>query len=209
MTNYVTGAAIRSLREKKGLTQAQLAAQLRVSDKAVSKWETARGLPDITLLEPLAAALGVSVAELLSGAAVQNRNRSANLLRGKFYLCPVCGNVLFSAGEGAFSCCGVPLPPLEAEEDPQHAIELRRVEDEWYVSLEHPMQKEHFITFLACVSQDRVQLVKLYPEQEAAARFFVRGAGCIYACCNRHGLVRLRLPGSGRRAARPDEQTHT
>ena len=44
MNNYVTGAAIRTLREKKHLTQAQLAERISVSDKTVSKWETGRGL---------------------------------------------------------------------------------------------------------------------------------------------------------------------
>ena len=68
MTNqYVTGAMIKRLREKRHLTQAELAEKICVTDKAVSKWETGRGLPDISLLEVLAKALGVSVIELLSG----------------------------------------------------------------------------------------------------------------------------------------------
>ena len=50
MDKYLTGATIKGLREKRGLTQAQLAALLNVSDKAVSKWETGAGYPDITLL---------------------------------------------------------------------------------------------------------------------------------------------------------------
>ena len=103
MDHYVTGAAIKQLREGKKLTQAQLAEALQVSDKAVSKWETGRGLPDITLLEPLAAALGVSVPELLSGRTVVNRNRSANVLKSKFYVCPVCGNVIHTTGEAMVS----------------------------------------------------------------------------------------------------------
>lgn len=68
MATYLTGNTIRTLREKKGCTQRELAATLGVTDKAVSKWETGKGLPDIALIEPLAKALGVSVAELLSGA---------------------------------------------------------------------------------------------------------------------------------------------
>lgn len=89
MNSYVTGGAIKALREKKGYTQKELADKIRVSDKAVSKWETGRGLPDLSLLEPLGAALGVSVAELLSGEQIANLNRSADPRRGKFYLCPV------------------------------------------------------------------------------------------------------------------------
>ena len=89
MGNYVTGETIRALREKKGYTQKTLAELLQVSDKAVSKWETGRGLPDITLLEALCAALGVSVAELLYGHPFENRNRAGNMLRGSFYVCPI------------------------------------------------------------------------------------------------------------------------
>lgn len=189
MNNYVTGSAIRLLREKMGYTQKQLAERLMVSDKAVSKWESGRGLPDISLIEPLAKTLGVSVAELLSGECVQNTNRHGNMQRSRFYICPVCGNVVFAAGEGAFSCCGVQLPPLEAEEpDEAHAIRVERAEDESFVSMQHPMEKTHYISFFALVTPDRVQFVKLYPEQNAEARFPVSGRGTCYALCNRHGL---------------------
>lgn len=195
MDHYVTGSTVKGLREAKGYTQKQLAERLCVSDKAVSRWETGRGLPDITLLEPLAGALGVSVAELLAGAPVENRNRSGDPARGRFYVCPVCGNILWAMGTGSFSCCGVTLPPLEAEEpDPGHEIRLERVEDEWYVTLDHPMDKGHFISFLAWAGYDRVQIVKLYPQQEAAARLSLRGGGRLYACCNRHGLFEVKLP---------------
>lgn len=194
MNHYVTGGTIRDLREKKKLTQKQLAETLCVSDKTVSKWETSRGLPDISLLEPLAAALGVSVAELLSGECVTNANRSGNLLRSKFYVCPVCGNVIWATGEGAFSCCGVSLPPMEAEElDEAHRIHMERMENEWYVTLNHPMNKSHYIRFLAFVTCDRTQIVRLYPEQNAETRFFVRRQGRLYACCNRHGLFGIRV----------------
>ena len=194
MTNYVTGAAIRALREKRGYTQKELAEKLSVSDKAVSKWETGRGLPDITLLEPLAKTLGVSVTELLSGECVVNRNRSANLLRGSFYVCPVCGNVLWAAGQGSYSCCGVTLPPLEPEvPDAAHEIRVEMVDCEHYVHLDHPMEREHHISFLAHVTTDRVEIVKLYPEMEAETRFRMSGPGRIYAYCNRHGLFEVKI----------------
>ena len=116
MNAYITGNTIRKLREAKKLTQVQLAEKLDVSDKAVSKWETGKGLPDITLLESLAAALGVSLMELLSGDQICNNNRAANMQRTVFYVCPVCGNVIPAAGQAAISCCGIPLPQLEPEE---------------------------------------------------------------------------------------------
>lgn len=67
MNTYITGTTIRKLREAKGMTQLQLAEEIGVSSKAVSKWETAKGLPDISLIEALSQALGVSVMELMSG----------------------------------------------------------------------------------------------------------------------------------------------
>lgn len=193
MTQYVTGEVIRTLREKKHYTQKQLAERLCVSDKTVSKWENGRGLPDIALLEPLAKCLGVSVAELLSGQYVTNHNRAANMLRAKFYVCPLCGNVICATGSGVFSCCGITLPPLEVEEPAEeHEIRIQCVEQDYYVTLEHPMTKTHYISFLAYVTSDRVQIVKLYPEQEAAGRFPRGGVGRIYAYCNQHGLFQVK-----------------
>ena len=194
MNNYVTGAAIRRLREGKGMTQEALAEALYVSAKAVSKWETGKGFPDISLLEPLAQALDISVIELLSGNDIRNRNRAANMARAVWYACPVCGNVICSAGEAVISCCGITLPPLEPEpEDGDHLISREISEDEYYVSLGHPMTREHHISFLAAVSDDGVQLKKLYPEGGAAARFKIDRVRYLYACCNRHGLFRVRL----------------
>ncbi len=193
MEPYVTGAMIRTLREGKGMTQSALAEKLAVSDKAVSRWETGRGYPDITLLNPLAEALGVSLPELMQGESVRNQNRSGNMKRLKLYVCPVCGNIFHSTGEAVISCCGVTLPPLEAEAgDENHAITLEPVEDEWYVTMDHPMEREHFISFLAHVSDDRLELVKLYPEGDCAARFPHRGGGYFFAYCNKHGLFRVR-----------------
>ncbi|MGM9545611.1 MAG: helix-turn-helix domain-containing protein [Vescimonas sp.] len=192
MDQYVTGAVIKALREKAKLTQAQLAEKLNVSDKAVSKWETGRGYPDVTLLEPLAAVFRVSVAELLSGKAVTNTNISANMRRSHFYICPVCGNILHSMGQAAVSCHGIALPPLEAEEpDASHTMTVEAVEDEYFVSVRHEMSRTHYISFLAAVSDDRLQLIRLYPEGNAEARIQRRGVQSIYACCNRDGLFKL------------------
>lgn len=194
MSTFVTGDTIRMLREKAGLTQKQLAVQLCLSDKTISKWETNRGLPDITLINPLAATLGVSVSELLSGQCMQNRNRSGNLLRSKFYVCPVCGNIIHAMGEGAYSCCGIVLPPLEAEpEDDEHRFQIEDVENEHFITIAHPMTKEHSLSFLAWVTGDRLTLVKWYPEGNAETRIQLRGRGILYAYCNRHGLYMRRV----------------
>lgn len=201
MAGYLTAETIKTLREQRGLTQRELADAIGVTDKAVSKWESGRGLPDVSLVEPLAASLGVSVAELLTGDVRKNANRAANLMRSKFYVCPVCGNVIHALGEGSFSCCGVHLAPCEAEEpDEAHSIAVERIDDEWYVTLDHPMAKDHYISFIAYVNTGGITLVKLYPEQEASARIRMGMSGAIFAYCNRHGLFRVRTPRRERAA---------
>ena len=192
MDNYVTGSLIRKLRESRKMTQEELAQKINVSSKAVSKWETGRGFPDIGLLEILAKALDVSLIEMLSGTDIQNKNRSSDMRKCRFYVCPVCGNVLQATGEAVISCCGITLPPLEAEEpDKEHEIKVERQGDEYHVSVDHPMEKTHYISFIAAVSDNRVQFVKLYPESCAEAHFRIDNIKYFYACCNRHGLVRL------------------
>lgn len=202
MTPYVTCSAIRSLHEGAGLTQRQLAERIGVTDKAVSKWETGRGLPDVTLVEPIARALGVSVAELLSGEQIVNVNRAGNLLRSRFFVCPLCGNVIHATGETSLSCCGIALPAQEAEEpDDDHAITAEVADGEVYLTARHPMTKDHFVSFLAYVTTDQVFFRKLYPEQTADARFPYRGPGILYAYCNRNGLTSQRAPRPARRPA--------
>lgn len=192
MNQYITGAVIKELREKNNFTQAKLAGKLNVSDKTVSKWETAKGYPDITLLEPIAKVFGVSVTELLSGNAIRNMNVSANMLRSKFYVCPVCGNIIHSMGEAVIHCHGIQLLPADAEaSDENHKIHIERVEDEYFVQVAHDMRKDHYISFLAAVSSDRLQLVKLYPEGNAEARFTISGVKRIFTFCNRDGLFYL------------------
>lgn len=194
MNHYVTGAAIKALREKKRLTQQQLAEKLSVSDKAVSKWETGKGFPDSSLLEPLASVLQVSLPELLSGEQIINANRSANLLKSNLYVCPVCGNIFHSTGSAMISCCGVTLPPLEAEQaDAAHQIQCEKIEDEIFVSARHPMTKGHYLSFVAYCTGERFEIVKLYPESSVAVRFFSRGHGVLYWYCNHHGLFQKRI----------------
>lgn len=207
MDQYVTGAVIRELREKKGLTQAELAERLFVSDKTVSKWENGKGYPDITLLETIAKALDVSVGEVLAGKAVCNANVSANMLRSKFYVCPICGNALHSMGEAAIACHGVQLTPAMAEEtDEKHPIFIEGVEDEYFVRIEHEMTKQHYISFIAALSPDRIEMVKLYPEGNAQARVKMRGVKQILFYCNRDGLfsVRVNQAIDGRQSAYDD-----
>lgn len=191
MNTYVTSITIKRLREKQNLTQAELAEQIGVSSKTISKWETAKGLPDVSLLQPLAQALNISLIELMNGEHIINRNTSANMLRTKFHVCPVCGNIIHSTGDSVISCCGITLPPLEAEAaDEDHAVRIEAVEDECFITIDHPMTKQHYISFLAFVTSGRVQLVKLYPEGNAQTRLQFRGFGILYWYCNHHGLFK-------------------
>ena len=192
MNTYVTSTTIKQLREQRNLTQSELAVLIGVSSKTISKWETAKGLPDVSLLQPLAQALNISLIELMNGEHITNKNISANMLRCKFHVCPVCGNIIQSTGNSVISCCGITLPPLEAEEaDLDHAVHIQQVEDEHFITIEHPMTKEHYISFVAFVTSDRVQFVKLYPEGNAETRLQLRGFGMLYWYCNHHGLFKM------------------
>ena len=192
MNTYVTSATIKQLREQRNLTQSELADLIGVSSKTISKWETAKGLPDVSLLQPLAQALNISLIELMNGEHITNKNISANMLRCKFHVCPVCGNIIQSTGNSVISCCGITLPPLEAEEaDADHAVLIQQVEDEHFITIDHPMTKEHYISFVAFVTSDRVQFVKLYPEGNAETRLQLRGFGMLYWYCNHHGLFKM------------------
>lgn len=191
MDPYITGPMIKNLREEKHLTQAELAEKLYVSEKAVSKWETGRGYPDISIIEDLANALGVSTIELMTGEQKRNVNRSANMKRVKFYVCPICGNVITAAGDAVISCCGVTLPALEAEiPDESHSAVITTVEDDYFFELPHEMSRTHYISFAASVTDDKVEIKKFYPEGNAECRFQKRYTECIYFYCNRHGLFK-------------------
>ena len=189
--SYVTGKTIKELREKKKLTQRELAEPLQISDKAVSKWETGRGLPDIGIIEDLARVLGVSIAELLTGDCRENENMSGNMKKVHFYVCPVCGNVISSIGRGSFNCCGVLLPEQEPEKMDDHSLVVETIDNEYLVTMDHAMTKAHYISFIAYVTSNDVEIIKLYPEQEISVRFRKKGHGYLYGYCNRHGMFKI------------------
>jgi len=189
MDQYVTGSLIKELREKKNLTQLELAKKLYVSDKTISKWETGKGYPDITLLEPIANVFGISLTELLSGTQITNMNVSSNMMRSHFYVCPICGNVIHSMGELSLSCHGIVLSPQTAEPtDDKHSVTIETIEDEYYIQINHEMTKTHYISFISAISSDKIQTIKLYPEGNAECRFPIRGVKRIVFYCNQDGL---------------------
>lgn len=194
MNNYITGKTIKALREKNRLTQRELAEKLLVSDKTISKWENGRGYPDIEILAQLASTLSVEINELVTGDVIENKNRNANMKKMQFYVCPVCNNAIYSIGEANISCCGIKLPVLEVEDcEEGHIIDVERVENEYYVHINHSMCKEHYIHFIAYVTNDGFEARKMYPEQNAETRFLIKGRGYIYIYCNIHGLFRKNI----------------
>lgn len=83
MDKNTTGRFIAELRKQKGFTQKELAEKLMVTDKAISRWETGKGLPDTSLLKPLGDVLGVSVTGLLSGKKIEEvdmKERADNII---------------------------------------------------------------------------------------------------------------------------------
>ena len=186
-----TGLLIRDLRMKMGMTQKALADLMNISDKTVSKWERGLGLPDVSLLVELSDIFGIKVDTLLTGRMNINDEKGVNMKNAKYFVCPTCGNLTFSTGCAEISCCGHKLSPLElrkAENDEKLNVEV--VENDWFITSGHPMTKEHYISFAAFVTSDRIQLVKFYPEGNAETRFQLRGVGTLYWYCNRHGLFK-------------------
>ena len=148
MDQVKTGKLIRSLRLKHKLTQLALAEMLGVSDKAVSKWERGCGAPDISLLPLLSQALGVDTEVLLRGELEENALSNGNLNKLKSYLCPDCGNLLFSTDDADVHCCGKRLQPMEARKaGGAEALSVTVCDGGWAVTSSHEMRREHNISF--------------------------------------------------------------
>lgn len=195
MDRKQTGELLSRLRRERGMTQRELAEILHISAQAVSKWERGQGCPDVSLLSALAEIFGVSVERLLAGDLSPETADGGNMKRMKFYVCPDCGNVLTAAGGGELHCCGRRLEPLTARPaDADHGVSAAEVEEDWYITFRHPMEKDHFFRFAAYVTMDRCLLVRLYPEQGGEFRIpRLRGGGKLYLCCSRDGLFEVNV----------------
>ena len=185
------GLLLRQLRTQKHMTQKQLAQQIHLSDKTVSKWERGLGCPDLSVLPTLAALLEVTMEDLLSGQLPQTPPNGGNMKNLKFYVCPQCGNLMTASGSPALSCCGRVLEPLAPQKaDTDHSLSIEEIDGEWFVSSSHPMEKEHSLMFAAFVNSERVTLVRQWPEWDFQVRLPKRGRGFLYWYCTRHGLFR-------------------
>ncbi|MFP5528521.1 helix-turn-helix domain-containing protein [Peptococcus simiae] len=165
------GQLIKSQRQGKGLTQRQVADQLHISDKTISKWECGAGIPDISLLPALSNLLNIDLASLLQGDLNINPQLGDNMKNTCFYLCPHCQNLIISTDKSAVSCCGERLTAQPAKKAaPGQALTVEVIEDSYYISSDHPMTKDNYIAFLALLTGDSLFLRKLYPEWNLQSR---------------------------------------
>jgi len=183
------GALIQRLRKEKKLTQAALAEALMLSPKTISKWERGLGCPDVSLLPGLCAILGVNPSRLLEGELSPNQTVGGNMKKTRYFVCPDCGNISLCTGNAEISCCGRKLEALEMKKAlPEEKLHVEIVEDEWFISSDHPMEKDNYISFVAFQNGDRVELIKQYPEWNLQLRLKKRGHGQLIWYCVNEGL---------------------
>ncbi|WP_349947077.1 helix-turn-helix domain-containing protein [Lacrimispora sp. BS-2] len=180
MENSKVGSIIRTLRQEHNMTQKELADKMNLSDKTISKWERGLGLPDISLIPELSRLLGIDIMNLLSGDMTPNNFAGGNMKNTKYFVCPTCQNITLCTGDAEVSCCGKKLaaqPLKKAEENERLTVQI--LEDDWYITSGHPMDKEHYISFVALASGDRIQIIKQYPEWNLNVRIPKRGHGML------------------------------
>lgn len=183
------GSIIRTLRQELRMTQRELADKMNLSDKTISKWERGLGLPDISLIPELSRILGIEIMNLLAGDMTPNNFAGGNMKNTKYFVCPTCQNITLCTGEAEVSCCGKKLAAQtlkKAEEGERLTVQL--AEDDWYITSEHPMDKEHYISFVALASGDRLQIIKQYPEWNLNVRIPKRERGMLIWYSTDYGL---------------------
>lgn len=190
MDQIKTGELIKRFRTEMGLTQKQLAEQINVSDKAVSKWECGKGCPDISLIGELADVFGTDISVLLNGEANINESEKGDMKKIKFYVCKDCGNIITAVSEAAVSCCGSKLSPLEARKaDNDEMLNVSESEGELYITSHHEMTKEHYISFAAYVNDSSAMIFRQYPEWSFQIRLPLYRSGKLYWYCSECGFL--------------------
>lgn len=189
MEHEKIGRLICKLRKEKKLTQLQLAEQMNISDKAVSKWERGLGCPDISLLPELSKIFNVDLGNLLSGEMDGREVLGGNMKRTVFYICPICGNMLNAMDGAGVSCCGKKLSPLQPQKAAEgEELKVEIIENDYYITTDHPMTREHYIPFVALLTTDSIMIRKRYPEWDLAVRIPMFSRGRLLWYCTRHGL---------------------
>lgn len=183
------GNLISELRKEKGMKQKDIAELMNISDKTISKWERGLGCPDISLLPELSQIFGVNMEKILLGSLDPNDSVGGNMKKVKFYVCPGCGNIINSIGETSVSCCGRKLEELVSNKaNDENILKIEDAEDELFISSDHEMKKDHFISFVAFATGDKLLIAKQYPEWGLQVRFQKFGHGKLYFYCTNHGL---------------------
>ena len=189
MDQEKVGGIIKTLRKDRGMTQLELALCLNVKDRAVSKWERGLGCPDISLLTRLSEIFSVDIGSIIDGDMEENDKRSGNMKKTKFYVCPICGNIITASENTNVSCCGRKLEGLEEKKNVDEEIKIERVDGtELYISSSHPMTKDDYISFFSYVTSDSLLLKKLYTEWSVEIRFPWLGHGKIMWYSEKEGL---------------------
>lgn len=189
MDNVKIGQLIYRLRKEKQLTQLQLANQMNISDKTISKWERGLGCPELSLLTDLSEIFNVDLEKLLSGELNTNEVLGGNMKNLNFYICPTCGNMLTSMADTSISCCGKKLRAIEPQKANEYEkLSVEIIENDFFITSEHPMTKEHHIAFVALLTGDSIMLRKQYPEWGLQVRIPVLAHGKLLWYCTKHGL---------------------
>lgn len=189
MDNVKIGNLICRLRKENHMTQLQLAERMHISDKAVSKWERGNGCPDVSLLPELSRIFGVDLEKLLSGELNANDILGGNMKKMKFYICPDCGNVITAMTDTTISCCGKKLQAIEPKKaEGEEKLSVEVIENDYYISSEHEMVRDHYISFVALLTSDTMMLRKQYPEWGLQVRIPVFAHGRLLWYCSKHGL---------------------
>lgn len=183
------GALIARLRREKRLTQLQLAEQMHISDKTISKWERGKGCPDVSMLPELSRILEVDLEGLLSGQLDANTMWRRDMKRMNFFLCPDCGNLIMALADASVSCCGKRLQAVQPQKASEaERLSVERIENDYYITAAHPMEKAHFISFVALATGDSLLLRRQFPEWELQTRIPAIAHGRLLWHCTRHGL---------------------
>lgn len=165
-----TGELISRLRKEKGLTQKALADRLNISNKTVSKWECGLGFPDSSLWQQLSEELGADLMHILDGELRLNKKDVGKLTRMSFYVCPDCNGIVFSTSSPSIYCCGKIIDKKASTWELEDKINLSDVDGELLVSIDHPMNKDGYILFVAMIKNERVSIFRMYPEQSCEVR---------------------------------------
>ena len=190
MQEFSFGNRLCTLRKKAKLSQTELGNLLHVTNKAVSKWECGNGCPDVSLLAELSAVFGTDVQTLLSGSINKNESEKGNMKKLKFYVCRKCGNIITATSDATVTCCGNILSaeePRKAEDNEK--LKTEDIGGEWYVSSDHPMTKDHYISFAAFLNDSSVMMFRQYPEWGMQFTMPLYRSGRLVWYCTQCGLL--------------------